>query len=391
MADITLLATADWDYPIWTNKQHVACSFADLGHRVLYVESLGLRPIRLTRGAGRGDFRRILQRLCHGFRPPRRVRDNIWIWSPIVLPGVNQGWRLWLNRISLWIGLRWARFCSGMQADLLWTYNPLTLAILAIKPYGRLIYHCVDSIQAQPGMPASAIQSWEQLLCSKADAVFVTSPQLRRDLAHLNANTYFYPNVADSEHFAGAMSSLTHEASDLASIPRPRIGFVGAVSAYKLDLDLVHQLAKSHPQWSFVLVGPVGEGDPATDVKTLSELSNVFLLGERPYRDLPCYLKGFDIGLLPLRHNDYTRSMFPMKFFEYLAAGLPVVSTDIDALQGFAHLACLVPPKYDSFDSAICEVLAGGGPSKAQRLAGVAGQTYLARSQAMLKRLWGQA
>ncbi|WP_411869394.1 glycosyltransferase [Vulcanococcus limneticus] len=392
MADITLLATADWDHPLWTNKQHVACSLAELGHRVLYVESLGLRPPRQgARGPGavqaRSDRGRIWRRLRHGLQPPRRVRPGLWVWSPLVLPGAQGGLALRVNRLMLGLGLGLWRRVLGLRADWLWTYNPMTLAVLEPRPWRRLIYHCVDAIQAQPGMPAAVIERWEQRLCRRADAVFVTSPDLQRRLAPLNPLTRFYPNVADGDHFARAMDPALPLPADLAAIPAPRLGFVGAISAYKLDLALLEQLARAHPGWSLVLIGPVGEGDPTTDVAALAALANVHLLGPRPYAELPAYLKGFDLGLLPLRFNAYTQAMFPMKFFEYLAAGLPVVSSAIDALQPFADLALLVDPTPEAFTAAITAVLAGEGPSRQQRLAGAAAHTYRGRTEAMLRAL----
>ena len=102
MADIVLLATADWDHPLWTNKQHVAVSLAAEGNRVLYVESLGLRSAQATAR----DVSRILKRLRRGLRGPRRVRPGIWVWSPLVVPGGSAGIALLLNRISLSLGLR---------------------------------------------------------------------------------------------------------------------------------------------------------------------------------------------------------------------------------------------------------------------------------------------
>ena len=146
-------------------------------------------------------------------------------------------------------------------------------------------------------------------------------------------------------------------------------------------------MARTHPHWSFVLIGPVGEGDPDTDVETLRTLANVHLLGPRPYATLPSYLKGLDLGLLPTRFNAYTQAMFPMKFFEYLAAGLPVVASGIDALQPFAALALLVEPSAESFAAAIATALAGQGPSRQERLAGAAQQTYRSRTEAMLRDL----
>lgn len=380
MADITLLSTADWDHPLWTNKQHVACTLAELGHRVLYVESLGLRPLR----AGRADLGRVLARLRHGLRPPRRVRPGLWVWSPLVLPGAGRGWAHRLNRIVLRAGLGLWQRRLGLRRDWLWTYNPRTLAVLSPDGYGRLVYHCVDAIHAQPDMPSAEIQYWEQHLCQRADAVFVTSPKLLADLQPLNPRTFFYPNVADGSHFARAMDPAEPVPTELAALPAPRLGFIGAVSAYKLDLAMLEQVAQRRPEWTLVLVGPVGEGDPDTDVSALAGLPNVHLVGTRAYTDLPGWLKGFDVALLPQRFNRYTQAMFPMKFFEYLAAGVPVVATAIDALLPFADLALLCDPSPEAFEAAITAALAGQGPPLAQRLAGAADHTYRSRTEAML-------
>ena len=125
----------------------------------------------------------------------------------------------------------------------------------------------------------------------------------------------------------------------------------------------------------------------ATDVTALAALANVHMLGPRPYAVLPAYLKGFDLGLLPLRFNPYTRAMFPMKFFEYLAAGLPVVASAIDALTPFADLALLCDPTPEAFATAIATALADQGPGRQRRLAGAAAHTYRGRTEAMLREL----
>jgi len=126
MADFVVLATADWDHPLWTNKQHVAISLAAAGHRVLYVESLGLRSPRV----GGTDRARILRRLGRVLRPPRRVRDGVWVWSPFVLPGGTSGLALRFNSKALALGLEFARKWLGFHNPILWTYNPLTLRYL---------------------------------------------------------------------------------------------------------------------------------------------------------------------------------------------------------------------------------------------------------------------
>jgi glycosyltransferase involved in cell wall biosynthesis len=125
----------------------------------------------------------------------------------------------------------------------------------------------------------------------------------------------------------------------LAGLPAPRIVFTGAIVATKLDVPLLTALAHSRPEWSFALVGPVGPGDPRTDVSALRELLNVHLLGPRAYMQLPAVLRAADAGLIPYARNPITESVFPMKVYEYLAAGLPVVATPLPALADVAEVA----------------------------------------------------
>ena len=392
MTDFVLLSTADWDHPLWTNKQHVALSLVKLGHRVLYIDSLGLRSPRLqARGQrkvrARSDLDRAIRRLIRALLPPRRVRPGLWVWSPPVLPGASSGVPLWINRQILGCALPLWSGWLDLRDVCLWTYNPITLAVVDSRRWKRIIYHCVDAIQEQPHMPARAIKHWEKRLCSRADLVFVTSPDLQRQLCEHNPKTIFYPNVADAKHFSQALDQGLALPDDMAAIREPRVGFVGAINAYKLDFPLIRSLAQENPQWSFVFVGPVGEGDPECDANDLENLPNVHLIGPRTYNELPAYLKGMAIGLLPLQHNPYTRAMFPMKFFEYLAAGLPVVATEIDALKPYASLALLCEPTSDAFSKAIRNVLRGEGPPLAQRLEGASRHTYQHRTEAMLRDL----
>ena len=338
--DVVLLATADWDHPFWTNKQHVAVAMAQLGHRVLYVESVGLRPPRLE---GQ-DLGRIWRRLRRGLRPPRRVAEGIWVWSPLLIPAAYGGWKQSMNQFVFGVLLELWRRLLGFKPDLFWTYNPLTGLLLALPQdkYRQLVYHCVDDLTAQPCMPSALIAEKEQCLCSASDQVFVTSPELLRTRSRFSRHIRYDPNVADVEHFAQARSPGLPWPLEFSDLPNgPKLGFVGAVSAYKLDLNLLEALAKHRPDCQIVLIGRVGEGDPDTDLSKLLNCSNVHLLGPRPYAQLPRYLKAFDLGLLPCPINNYTRSMFPMKFFEYLAAGLPVIATRLPALEEYGHLARL--------------------------------------------------
>ena len=327
--DIILVSTAEWHHPFWTNKQHTALALARQGCRILYIDSLGLRKP----SANHRDLLRIGRRLLRGFRLPEQVHEGIWVCSPIVIPAARRGFAQRCNKLILRFYLYAFQVYLGFNEPMLWTYNPLTLRLINSKNYSKLVYHCVDEISAQPGMDAPQIMAWEKLLCETADTVFVTSKNLFDNRIKFNPATYYFPNVVDLSYFSSvAESDNGSPPPSLARIPGPRLLFVGAISSYKVDFNLLRCLALLRPQWSIVLIGAVGEGDPETDIALLADLPNVYCLGPKAYPDLPAYMACCDVGLLPCLLNEYTINMFPMKFFEYLASGLPVVSTVLPSL-----------------------------------------------------------
>ncbi|KZR85050.1 glycosyltransferase [Synechococcus sp. MIT S9504] len=380
MADFVVLSTADWDHPLWTNKQHVATALADLGHRVLYVDSLGVRGPRVDRS----DSGRIFRRLRRGLRCPRQVRPGVWVVSPLVLPGQVRGLAGLLNRWSLNFSLFVADLVLDLRRPLLWTFNPQTRAYLRLSRFQAVIYLCVDRIQAQPGMPVEVLEAAERNLCAAANALFTTSPQLHAALGPLNAGSHRFGNVADANHFGQALAGDLSRPSDWPQSTGPVLIFIGAIDAYKLDLRMLELLMERTPQWTYLFIGPVGETDPSTDVSGWRRLANVHLLGTRDYSTLPAYLAHADVALLPLQLNDYTRHMYPMKFFEYLAAGCPVVATAIPALADQADVAMLCPPDAPAFEAAIHRALAQQGPALGQRLERSRLNTYFTRTRAML-------
>jgi glycosyltransferase involved in cell wall biosynthesis len=377
---VLLLSTADWDAVLWTNKQHTARSLRDHGATVLYVESLGLRAPTLSAA----DRRRVLRRVARALRPPREVEPGILVWSPLALPWHGSRLVRRVNRLVLSGLLRfWAGRVLG-PAPVVWTYNPLTLALLALPPGGPLVYHCVDDLAAQPGIPAAAVTAHEPALVAAADHVFVTSRELESRWSRVRP-VHYEPNCVDAARFApaGGPSTGSPEPPALARVPRPRIGFVGAVAAYKIDVELLAGLADRNPDWSLVLVGPREDDDPA--VTALLARANVHHLGPVPHDAVPAHVRALDVGLVPARPSDYATAMFPMKFFEYLAAGVPVVATPLPALREFGAAAAMVPPS--GFEEAVRAELRGPTRSARARRAAWAGHTYTARTARMLARV----
>ncbi len=377
--DIVLLSTADWDNPFWTNKQHVAAELARRGNRVLYIDSLGLRRPSVSNR----DFKRLVGRLRRTLLASREVRPGLWVWSPVIIPLQASPLARHMNLRLLQQGLYRRLRALRMRPEWLWTYNPLTSRLLSLPSFDRCIYHCVDEIAAQPGMPAALLKSAETELTRAADIVFATSQSLTESRRRWNDRTYYLPNVADYDHFSSALSAGTAVPQDLARISEPRIGFIGAISGYKIDFGLIRAMACARPDWSIVLIGSVGEGDPWTDIGELRGLPNIHLLGPRPYAELPAYLKGFKVAMLPNRINAYTDAMFPMKLFEYLASGCPVVSVNLTALSDYSDVIC-VARSTDEFISKTAAVLAGDAPPLSVRLAIAQRHTYATRTHRML-------
>ena len=382
--DIIVFSIADWDHPFWTNNQHVALGLGRRGFRILYVESLGLRRPTLKKT----DLLRILRRFAKALIPLRRVRKNIWVFSPLVLPFHNRRLCRWLNDKMLLIFLRLMIALLRVRRPIIWTYNPLTAELANSLPHSLLIYHMVDDLTAAPHMPAATIRAAQQDIFRLADLIFPTSRRLQSVCSESHPDkTHYFPNVADFDHFSRA-TRPGPTPFDLEPIPRPRIGFVGAISDYKVDFDLIAAVARAKPDWQWILIGPIGQGQPKTSISQLG-LPNIHLLGPKEYQDLPDYLRAFDVATLPCPINDYTRSMFPMTFFEYLAAGKPVVATNLDALQEYFHLASLCCT-CEEFIQAIEQALAGRAPDLQLRLSEARRHTWQSRLDQMLRIVEGK-
>jgi len=330
--DIVCVGFADWDAELWTNQQHLMSRLAR-ENRVLFVESLGLRQPQL---AGK-DVKRILRRLRRGLAPPRPA-DGLHVLSPLVIPLHRFAAVRALNRRLLPLLVRRAAKRLRLERPILWAYVPQAEALLDALDPSLVVYHCVDDIAAQPGIDGASFRAAEQRFASRADLVLASAPSLARRMRTLNGNVLDAPNVADTALFARALRDLPVDPA-LDALPHPRIVFTGAVVATKLDVPLLVELARARPQWSFALVGPVGPGDPRTDVSALAAEPNVHLLGPRRYEQLPDVLRGADAGLIPYARNELTDAIFPMKVYEYLAAGLPVVATELPSIAGVEEVA----------------------------------------------------
>lgn len=238
-----------------------------------------------------------------------------------------------------------------------WYYTPMALDFSDHLTPTYTVYDCMDELSAFLGAPRELIDM-EAKLMARADQVFTGGYSLYEAKRTRHAHAHAFPSSIDFKHFAQARNRATDSAqadpADQASIPHPRIGFSGVIDE-RFDVQLLRELANRRPEWQFVLLGPIVKIDPAT----LPKNDNIHYLGMKNYKELPTYFGGWDVAMLPFALNASTRYISPTKTPEYLAAGLPVVSTPIrDVVRtygepDFVQIAATV----DAFDTAIEKAL----------------------------------
>ena len=209
------------------------------------------------------------------------------------------------------------------EKTVVWYYSPMALSFSAHVSSDVCIYDCMDELANFKGAPES-LKEQERRLFTKANLVFTGGRSLYEAKAPIHSDVYCFPSSIDASHFSKARKQGMSDPADQAEITHPRLGFFGVVDE-RMDLDLVEACAKARPDWQFVMIGPVVKIDPAS----LPNLPNIHWLGQKSYKELPSYLSGWDIGFMPFALNESTRFISPTKTPEFLAAGLPVISTAI--------------------------------------------------------------
>jgi UDP-galactopyranose mutase len=211
---------------------------------------------------------------------------------------------------------------ESIRDYVLWYYTPMALAFTRHLSPQAVVYDCMDELSAFQGAPAT-LRAHERELMQRASLVLTGGRSLYEAKRHQHHNIHALPSSVDVAHFARARS-IEIDPRDQADIPHPRLGFFGVIDE-RLDIALVDGVAAARPDWQLVMIGPVVKIDPAS----LPRRPNIHYLGSKSYGELPQYLAGWDVALLPFARNEATRFISPTKTPEYMAAGKPVVSTSI--------------------------------------------------------------
>lgn len=361
--DILYLSPADWDGPRG-RFQHIALRLART-NRVIYTDGLGIRRI------GTGDWRRSLSKVLGSLRPAAErpaIDGELYRLVPLAVPGQSSTLQCF-NRALLHHFLSFHLKQRGFHDLLVWiSYpHPDLVAILDQFRPRAVIYDCVDEwSHFESGY--SNIADVEEQLVRRADLVFSTMPSLQKRMSSWNPRSFLVPNGVDVEFFAG---SKYVEPDDMASIPHPRIGFVGNIAEW-VDMEIIEGIARSRKDWQLVLVGDYLAKSPRP------EGDNIHWLGFRPYDDVPDYLRSFDVCIIPFIDNELTRGADPLKLYEYLAAGKPVISTPIPRSVEFSDVIEIASGT-DEFVSAIDAVLSDDNDSSERRIAAASPHSWSSR------------
>lgn len=328
--NILCLSSIDWDF-IWQGHQQIMSILAENNNRILFIENTGVRAPTLR------DLPRIKKRLkdwTRGVRGIRRERDNLYVFSPIVLPFPYSRIARWINRHVLFFYLsRWMK-AMDFHDPIIWTFLPTGLVLDLIHNLNKkiTIYYCIDNFAMSSSL-ARKVKPTEKKLIEQSDLVFVTSQELYKFCSQYNPRVYSFPFGVNIESFDRARQEARPPLpEDLREIPTPIIGYIGGIHKW-IDQDLIKKLARLHPDYSFVFVGPL-----QTDVRDLSGLKNVLFLGHKSHEQLPYYINLFSVGIIPYLITEYTKNVYPTKLNEYLAMGKPVVSTDLPEIQAFNEI-----------------------------------------------------
>jgi glycosyltransferase involved in cell wall biosynthesis len=332
-----------WDF-VYQRPQHLLSRFARTS-RVFYIEEpmFGAARAHLDISVREHELRVVVPQLPNGLSESAQIEALRELVDELIVS-------------------------ESITAFVAWYYTPMALPWTRHLEPIALVYDCMDELSLFRGAPPEMVER-ERELIGLADVVFTGGTSLYEAKRERSDNVHCFPSSVDSAHFRQARLPR-HEPADQAHIPHPRLGFAGVIDE-RMDIELLAELATARPSWHLVLVGPIVKINP----DQLPKLPNIHYLGAKPYPELPSYMAGWDVALLPFALNESTRYISPTKTPEYLAAGLPVVSTpirDVVTPYGAEELANIGTSAAD-FVAAVESEIARSEPERARWLRRVDG------------------
>lgn len=348
--DIICISSIDWDF-IWQTHQEIMSRFARNGNRVLFIENTGAREPNIK------DIPRIKHRIenwLKGVKGFRMEMDNLYVFSPLILPFPYSRIARWINHyLMLPVLRRWLKVMD-FNNPIIYIFLPTPLSLDIIDNFNKkiVIYYFADSLRV---ISHNRIRKSQTGLLKKADLVFVTARQMYDESRSYGDKVYVFSPGVDFRKFEMAMMRKRHEPGEkINGLKRPIIGYVGGVHKW-VDQGLVKSIAEKYPEYSFVFIGPI-----QADVSLLSGLRNIHFFGKYDHDIVPYFIKEFDICIIPYLLSDYTKNVYPSKLNEYHAMGKPVISTNLPEIVNFNSKndnLIYIGRAYEEFGNHISEIL----------------------------------
>ena len=332
----------------WTgdplSKTHIMRLISQ-NNRVLWINSIGYRKVTATAR----DMRRIADKLKKFTERVREVEPNLFVLGPLAIPVYD---------------------------------SPLVTGSVVTGSLGedKIVYYCVDEFTAYSDAGTRGLVELEEKLLTRSDLVVVSAESLKKSKQRPGNKVELVRHGVQFDHFRKALDESTVVPAEIRDLPRPIIGYFGLMADDWIDVPLLSKIAQRFPQGSLVLLGKV-----TTAMSEVTRHPNVHLLGRKPFEDLPAYSKGFDVALNAFPINDVTLNANPLKVREYLASGLPVVSSKIPEVMVLEDLA-YVAEDHDDFLSKLEIALKDPGP-KRERSESMRGESWAGRYEELRRHL----
>jgi len=352
---IICFAGEDWWYHHPHSKNHIMRRLARAGNRVMFVNSISMGLPSLASPDLLGKIKRKLRSYA---KAVRRAEDGIIVVSPPVLPFYSNRLGRALNRRLLVAQIKMLMVAYDFRDPVLWVAIPTAREVVGHLGERALIYQVSDKYEANRmdhATGSNIIAEMHREMLDRADLIYYSGRKLIEEetAAHpeITSKAKLLAQAVDFEHFASATAKDWLVPADIADVPRPRLGYFGAIETWLLDQELIRTVSRKRPDWHWVLMGLKAAR------LAIEDLPNVHYLGSKPYAEMPCYAAHFDVCVLPwVTDNEFVSYGSAIKVREYLATGKPVVMTPLyeyEQMDGLLRIA----RSYDDFIAKVEDAL----------------------------------
>lgn len=372
---IICFSSNDWN-DIPSSKFHIMRHMGQ-SRTVLYIETIGIRQPKVSSR----DAKRVLQKVKVSVRGLKNIEARIHIWSPIAIPfhkykAIRQINSLYITKI-----IRRIMSKLDMKNPIMWSYLPNAIDVIRRLNGLCVVYHCIDDYGEFTDAPKREFEMMEREMLQRAALTVVSSRQLLALKHPYCKNIIYIPHGVDLKGFQHQLKNKI-ELADIDSVKGPIAGFVGRIADW-IDLELAARCACELKEWNFVFVGPSN-----IDLSHYRRIPNMIFLGKKDHKLIPHYINRFDVCLMPFVRNKLVASVNPLKMYEYLAVGKPVVSSPMREIEDYAGVVAFAAPS--DFCSAIKEAYETDSLVKREsRMAAVSGRSWESIADEIMRTLDG--